>query len=795
MTPRWKKVASDLFQQRSRSVLVVLSIATGVFAVGAVAGTYDSLKEGLTSVYAKGVPAHARIFFLEPFPLDLHETVRRFPGIADAEARRSVDVRMVGDEETSKGLQLTAILDFKDIRIDRVRPVSGEWPPKQDEVLLERSSLESSGLKIGDTITVETPLRRKRTLRIAGTVHDPGVPPSFFTGRLHGTVSMDTIEALGEPPLPDQLLLRVKMPNPTRKDVEKVVKAVRARLEDSGLTVVWNWIPPPGQHPAKEPITSLLFILTVLGVVVLLLSGFLLFNTITAILTQQTRQIGIMKSIGATTAQIAELYVVLVLAYCTLAVLVAVPTGFVTARFAAESTAGMLNLDLPEFGVPPWILGSQVALGFLVPLLAALPPIIRASRITVREALAFYGLPSAASSPRFIDVLARKVRIITRPALLSLRNAFRRRLRLGLTLATLTTGGAIFMAVLSTRASMTATLEQALSYWAYDVEVQFIRPYRADRVKEEILRVPGVAAVETWGFSAAQLMKDWQGTEESRVFMLAPPAETQMLRPTLVEGRWLRKDDEASVVINTEVLRNNPDVKVGDHVLLRVGGHRTTWRVVGMVRGVLSGPWVYVNRPYHALVAREGGRAASVQIVTTEKSPEFLAALSQRLEDHLRAEGYQVSSVENATQWRSRVEGQFNVITSFLIAMALLMALVGALALAGTMGINVLERVKEIGVIRAVGASTPTVMGIFVLEGMTVGLLSYLIAMVLSLPLAYLMSYQVGVTFTRAPFDFTWSAQGAGGWLVLVMILSVLASLWPAWNAARISVREVLAME
>ena len=141
------------------------------------------------------------------------------------------------------------------------------------------------------------------------------------------------------------------------------------------------------------------------------------------------------------------------------------------------------------------------------------------------------------------------------------------------------------------------------------------------------------------------------------------------------------------------------------------------------------------------------------------------------------------------------IRAQFDIITIFLMIMAVLLAVVGALGLTGTMGINVLERTREIGVMRAIGASSLHVGLVFVVEALCIGVLSWLIGLILALPVAAFLSNRVGVLFLEAPLSFSFSFLGAGIWLVLSVVLSVAASLLPAWNAARLSVRDVLSYE
>ena len=133
--------------------------------------------------------------------------------------------------------------------------------------------------------------------------------------------------------------------------------------------------------------------------------------------------------------------------------------------------------------------------------------------------------------------------------------------------------------------------------------------------------------------------------------------------------------------------------------------------------------------------------------------------------------------------------------TYLMLAMAILAAVVGSIGLMSTMSINVVERGREIGVMRATGAGSLTIAGIFVVEGVLLGILSWALAAPLSYPGARAFSDVIGVTLMRFPLDFSYSVFALLLWLTIVIVLSALASLWPALGATRISVRESLAYE
>ncbi len=129
------------------------------------------------------------------------------------------------------------------------------------------------------------------------------------------------------------------------------------------------------------------------------------------------------------------------------------------------------------------------------------------------------------------------------------------------------------------------------------------------------------------------------------------------------------------------------------------------------------------------------------------------------------------------------------------MVMAFLLATVGSLGLVGTMSINVLERRREIGVLRAIGASTRSVLRIFVIEGVLIGVLSWAGALLLSQPLSRILSRIVGMTFAKLPLSYVFDLRAPLLWLIVVIAVSALASLAPARNAADLTVRETLTYE
>jgi putative ABC transport system permease protein len=799
-TPRWRKVMRDLWLNKTRTVLVVFSIAVGTFAVGVIINSQLVLSSSLAETYAATNPAHANILTLTPFDEQLAKSVRNMEAVEEAEARRSVVVRLKTGPEEWVNLQLLAIPDYNHIRVSKVRPDGGAWPPQNHDILIERSALGLSKAAVGDIVTIKTPSGQERQVRIAGQSHDLQASIYVLSGIAYGHISVDMLEWLGEPRNFNELHVRVAGDVNDSTYFKEVIDEVQDKVEKSGQTVLFTLMQPPGQLPVDYVIQAMLAILGAVGLLSLLLSGFLVVNTVSAVLLQQVRQIGIMKAIGARNSQLIPMYLVMVLLYGLLALLVAMPLAMVSAFYLTKMMGGMLNFDLTEFRVAPLALGLQVLVAIFVPLVAGIFPILSGTSITVQEAITSQGLGKGQFGESMIDrwltgpTSQLLLRFLSRPRIISLRNTFRRKTRLMLTLMTLIIGGAIFIAVASLQASLRSTLDSWLAYYQYDVAVQFVRPYRVDRARKSVMQVPGVVDAEGWGFYTSRRLRP-DGSNSGNIIIFGPPPDTKVVRPSVVKGRWLLPEDQNAIVLSTLVLRDEDDINVGDDVIFKIGGKERSWRVVGIAQGGTPAPSAFVSYDVLSRMLGKVGRAEYLMIVTDEHSAEYQTRMSSIIEDQLTKDGFRVSLAAPAALDKQTLETIFQVIFALLLVVAVVLALVGGLGLMGTMSINVLERTREIGIMRAVGAKTSSILSIVIVEGILIGSISWLVGPLFAYPISKVMSDMVGELFLSTSLDYQFSTEGMISWLALVIILATIASFLPAMNAARLTVREILAYE
>lgn len=788
-----RKIFRDLWRSKGRTALAVLSIFIGVFAVGMVGGVSELLPARMTGSYRETNPAHINLFLSGAASDDDLEALSRLAGVAGVEGQRDLNARWRADDtQPLRNMDLTRRPDYTRQQFNTIKLLSGRWPAGADEVAIERSSVAAFGVPTAGSITMVVN-DRERPIKIVGVVEDLSAQAPAFGG--DATFYIDRKLAENVFGAYGYTRLRVQLPAFSEAAAEAVVDRLKPALDKMGAPVFFYQITPPAKHPAQDTVNGVNFIMSVMAVLSLMLGLFLVINTVNAIVAQQVPQIGVMKAIGGTTPQMVGLYLSGVLVYGLLALLIALPLGALAANAVTTMLLSMLVIPPdPVFRLSQSAVITQAIVSLLVPLLAALWPVFAGARITVREAISNYGIGAGFGRGLLDRVLAR-LRFLPRTASLTIRNTFRRKGRVALTQITLIMAGVVFIMVMSSAASFTYTIKFLTDTLGLKVLVNFQQPYRSEEITALIAAQPNVDQVEMQLFQAGTAFLSQEAEKGEDVFINAFRPESTLLKLPVTAGRWLLPEDEYAVVLNQDRAAKL-GVGVGDKVWLSLSGDaRVEWTVVGTVFDLSNLQRnVYVPLSIYQREAGLTGRTTSAWVSTTPDDGATQLRVEKQLRDLFNARGLRVGGTQTAEQIRAQNEAIFGIITSMLLVMSGLIAAVGAVGLAGTLSINVLERRREIGVMRAIGASSLTVAGLFIGEGLILGLIAWVIAIPLSVPVGQLFATVIGQVINFGVlYQFSWN--GALTWLIVIGVLSILGSAVPAIRATRVSVRESLAYE
>jgi putative ABC transport system permease protein len=634
---------------------------------------------------------------------------------------------------------------------------------------------------------------REREFKITGVVQDLAIQPPALGGPPQLYMSPEMAETVFGVRGYDRL--RVQVPVFSEKAAQDTVDVLKTQLEKMGVPVFLYRILPPDKHPMQDVNNGIVLILNVMAILSLGLALLLVINTVNATVAQQVPQIGVMKAIGGTTRQMLQLYLSGVLIYGVLAVFIAVPLGIAV---AADFSAGMLAATAaippdPVSRVSNQAVTQQLAIGLLVPLLAALWPVFSGVRITVREAISSYGI-SARYGKGLLDRLLTRWRGLPRTMALTLRNTFRRKGRVALTQIALVMAGVVFLMVMSSAESFSHTLASFIDSLGFKVEIIFQRPVRDEEVQEIIAAQPNVEHVEMQLFEASTAYRGKDDVKGEDIFLHGVQPDSQLIKLPVIQGRWLLPEDDHAAVLTTD-MADKLGLQLGDPIWINLGSQKIEWIVVGTVFDVSYFQRnVYVSRRVYASEVGLTSRGTRAYIGTLPDDGATQLRVESQLREALNARGLRVSGTDTAEAQRIQANNTYGLIMMMLLTMAALIALVGAVGLTGTLSINVLERRREIGVMRAIGASTPTIARLFIGEGLLLGLLAWLIAIPLSIPVGQVFVAVIGQVL-NFPINYQFSWNGALQWLIIIVVLSILGSLLPAIRATRVSVRESLAYE
>ncbi|MBI1786143.1 MAG: ABC transporter permease [Acidobacteria bacterium] len=798
LSPRWKKLLGDLRSAASRFAMMAAAIAVSTAAVGAILSSYAILTREVSRNYLGTNPASAQLEFSAADDSLVRKILTR-PGIADAEAGSTVLARIEVAPSQWLPLMLFVVPGFDRLRINAFRPESGAWPPPEGSLLIERTALPLTRTQVSKPISVQTSNGQKRSLSISGLVHDPGLAPAWQEQTVYGYLTPATLRALGESGDLHLVKIVVRDNAGSLRAIEDTARRLATWLGEQGWPVEEIRIPPPRMHPHQSQMMAILVMLLIFSLLALVLGAILAATIISGFLAQQVRQIAIMKAIGARSRQIAFLYAGLIAALGAASVALGLPLGLAAGRGFSSLAARLLNLNIYSYSVPWWVWAADLLLGVAVPLGVALVPILGAVRRTIRDAINDYGVDKQSVGASMIDRLLARFRNPDPALSMAVRNTFRRRARLALTLALLATAGAMFITSLNLKAAWEKNLADARADRHYQVEVRLENAVPESKAAALVGAIPGVERVESWNILPAAvdspghftIVRTYPDGGHGSFTLRSAPPQTDFIAHRVQEGRWLRPGDTDAVVLNHMALALLPNVKVGDVISLIVEQRLVQVRVVGILREMLTPAAAYATPEGFAIAAGQAGLTNAVRVAL--KDARAVDSVSRSIEQALARERVAVKVSITESRFDEAQTGHVYILVFALIFMALVMAVVGSLGLASAMSAGVVERTREFGVMRAIGATSRVVLRNVVSEGVFTGLLSWLIAIPLSLPLSTQVGNLVGSLSFRVPLPLFLSPGALGIWLLVVLAVSAVASAFPAQRAARLTIRETLA--
>ncbi|WP_203907523.1 ABC transporter permease [Rhizocola hellebori] len=808
------KLRRDIRAVWPRLALMAAAIAVSLTTFAAVLFAWAASGRETGAAYASTEPASATILLDKPIAAGQMAQIARSaltrPGVIQAAGRTQLHSALeVNGQPRDLPIQVFVAPADDPMLMAKMFPARRSWPPAPGELFLGRDSLALLDITLGDTVTITVPGGAKVSLRVADTVYDPSLSPSPQEQTARAYMSAASLTPAGEEPQLDQLKIQLAEPGqitPSR-DRDYLVAAAgevgRWLQSDYGLAVREVQVPRPYTHPHQWQADALLASLLAGAAASLLLSAILVANMLNNLFTQQIPQIGIMKAVGARPRHIGGLYLTMTLLVAATATLLAFGPAILLGRLAVDTFLGFLGITPASLAPPSWTVLVVLAAGLLLPPHLALVPLFKVSRITVRAAIDHHGGGSRPS--RATALLARLSRFgaVDRGLLMALRNTIRRPARFWLSAGLLATAGMVFVAGMSLSTSTQAISEEQERQRTWDLDVQLSGQFSMRQIETAAQQVSGVNTVEGYqvvpaglaGPGKIPITRTYPDQGHGRIAVTAIPADAITFpRPRMLEGRWLNPGETGALVLN-QITRAStaPGVQAGDTVQLIIGGQATTWRVVGIAEERMGGAGgVYATAEGLAVATGQPTQVNQLRIVTTNHDETARRTAADAVGTALTAAGVGVASSKSVSRRQDISEGHLGPVILILLGIALPLGVVGVIGLASTMSANVLDRIREFGVMHAIGARPKAVRRIVVAEGVFLAIISCLLAIGPALALTSILGAGLGNLFFAAPLPYRVSLPAAAIWLGLAVLGTMLATEAAAARAARLTVREAL---
>jgi putative ABC transport system permease protein len=765
MTTLHRASWAAISRRRTRALLTIATIASAVAGLGVLAMPSllgDAMRARVEHDHIYDVWVPTVDLALSPPQL---ATLRTTPGVRDLQTRTVFLTRMVIDARRASAL-IVGVNDFTDQRVDVVQRLSGTVPQGRQALVDPAAARHGrwSG-HVGSSASVIDSSGLTRQLPIAGTGEslefttagegDDAVVRyvSEATARavagLHGSNAID-------------LHLDDTRPAAARATVQRLHERLDAVTGRNALTDL-PFVRQHGTWPGQQAASNFETFLAIIAIVSLLSAVFLVASTMASLVAEQQREIGVMKAIGGSPLQICAVYArtagILGAIGATIGALLAVLLANVVTRHLGSQFFGVT----PSWQAPPPLIVGTIALGIAVAIAASLPSLVRAARLTTHDAL---GEPSGSSGrDGAIDRALRRwpLAAMTR---LGFANASRRRRRSASTVAQVAIAVAIMLSFLALGRTVVDVTNHNWDLFAADISVRVdtnAKPLSPGE-RGAIAGIPNVARVEPLYFAEVEL-------DRERLGAWALPAGDTLYRNRVHRGRWLSSRDSqgaAHVVVVGDSLARAHHLHVGGSIEMQTAAGPQRFQVVGIDDALNdNGRIAYLPLTTMRAVLRDPQATNGYWIQARDRTDNAVDRLSTAIEDHLASGGYSPTSTIFHVQRAENVAANQSLVTT-LTVLGLLIVAISLIGLVNAIAMSVLERRREIGVLRCLGARGRDIRRAFRSEGLALTLLGW----ALGVPLGYLGA-RLLARLVMAVFKFRFNFEFPLEFVIVALIGSV----------------------
>jgi len=810
---RVQKILGDIWSRKVRTFLAAASVFIGVFGVIALSSAGEILVTQLEKDLQQDKLAMVRSLVIPKRDVDVDNAatlaaLRDFENVEAAEGRAVYPIfwRLDGEESFRDGAIASHSEPFEESQLEPTRLIEGRYPihlddPTRLEIGVERRLADSAGLAIGDTIDLRILGEAAGGEMVIAEAEIVGIvfQPYGYTGfggtiTASETIFADYVDVERIAGINGFSIVYARFDE--FATAEEQQSAFTSAIAATDYIPTFTTIEDPAENSSIESTRSTNNLLVILALAALIVSGFLIINIINGVVTEQRRQIGLLKAIGANFGDNFFIYAGIAFTYGLLGVIPGVLLAIPASYFFAQGLAFQSETVIETFTLSPFGLILGITLGLGVPVFAALIPVINGTRVRILDAMTDLGIDANFGNSR----LDRMVGSLPLPLSMkqAVRNAYQKRVRLVLTGITLTLASAAFMGVFAVFSSLVGIVDTAFDSFGYEITMT---PNEAqDFTDIETLLYDNIDGIDDVNPSVS-LAIDVEGYTPPPV-QAGPPGlfaqgfnteKDNLLNLEYLEGEGWQNDGSREGVVLSVSIADATGYEVGDQIALTVAGNTQEFELIGIAQSVTDIVWLNWEdlASFGGLVSADGSpypNAVDITLSGDDITATDVDGKIAEINDLMLTNGIS-ASYQNQIELAELITTIVTAFGGILSMAALLIALVGAVGLLTTLSMSVFERQKEIGVMRSVGAGSGVILLQFLFEALIVGLFAWIVAAPLSVGVSQVL---IGVLPFGGTFEIGYPLSAPVVGLVGMVVLVAAASLLPSIAAARKTVSEIL---
>ena len=724
------KLFGDLWRNKGKFFLCILAASLSSWGISTVIYSYLMSERDFKANFSDSQPADIVITLQNP-DNELIEGLKKHPLVKTLERREVLSGRIADKNNNRMPFILFAAEDFGQLTLDKFTILDNPQN-KENGIFIEKNGkgfLNASS----ENLDILFPGKEAFITKKGGFVHDARMPPSQMEHAIYGYTKISTIKDFLNPDS-KRFLIKTHEKNPDREKLETIVKELKTFIKEKNGNILSIANPPPGEHPHQNIVDGISVLQLSFGFILALLGVALLSLILLTWLYPQIVDIGIMKSLGASTQHIMKAYLAVLGFIIISGMAIGIPLGYLMAGLFNSFIAFVQNFQTVKENFPIGVHLLVMLLCSFVPLLFSIFPLMNASKTSVQNAMNRTFYISQKRIFRFLQKLISSVHIKY-----VVNNLFRKSQHTLLLITILAVGIALFFTGANLKYSINKDLSHFFREFNYEINLQLVEKQTKKLPFLEAL--PFIESVSYIGKENVVFQAPNNAHNENSTIKVL--SKDYVLSEELLISGKLDKDCEDCIYIHQSFTLDFKNLALGSKIrMVKENGENTSFTFAGIIKEIgVTGCFYRFSKnedlPYNDMA------------ISLKKSIPLKEAI-QKIENLMAENHIEIAHTYDIQHRMAMLEDHLKPTFIIIQVMGLLTVLVALAGVLIVLNLTIQERSKEIGILKAIGSSSTQIARLFYQEYLIINVIAVFIGLFLTVILTYIFCYLFGTMVLRA---------------------------------------------